>query len=149
VFVLTLVAATVTYVRGVRAEQAKTLKAPTEARQVGDFQAEMLSGLDVRQMGLTLRDAFLEEAKANWRRSKLSEPEVTKREAELQSLLAGLNPTNPAINNVLTAHVPAFGLFGAKCSAAAPTPGPTQIPTPTNASCKPPCSPFDSPTSIE
>jgi hypothetical protein len=100
VFALTLVAATVTYVRGIRAEQAKTLAALTEARQVGDFQAEMLSGLDAQRMGITLRGAFIDEAKATWRRSKLSETEVAKRQTELESLLAGINPTNTAITTL-------------------------------------------------
>jgi non-specific serine/threonine protein kinase/serine/threonine-protein kinase len=100
VFVLTIVGATVTYVRGIRAEQAKTLRALAEARQVGDFQAEMLSGLDVHKMGMTIRDAFVDEAVATWRRSNLGEEEVSRRRAELESLLAGINPTNPAIKSL-------------------------------------------------
>jgi tetratricopeptide (TPR) repeat protein len=71
-----------------------------ETRQVADFQARMLSDLDVQAMGLSLRQDVLDEAEQNWRSSNLEQPEIARRRAELEELLAGANFTNPAIRGL-------------------------------------------------
>jgi non-specific serine/threonine protein kinase/serine/threonine-protein kinase len=99
-FVLMLAAATVTYVRGIRAEQAKTLAALADTRQVADFQAHMLSGINVQEMGQTLHDAFVEQAQKDWRQSSLDNREAARRRAELDSLLARGYFTDAAIRSL-------------------------------------------------
>ena len=99
-FALLLAGGAALYVYGLRAEQRKTLTALAEAKQVADFQAQMLSGIDVQLMGKRLRDAVIEEAEQSWVREKLDADQVTHRRTELESLLHGSNFTNPAIKTL-------------------------------------------------
>ena len=97
---LLLAAGVALYVRAIRAEQARTTEALTEAREVTEFQAQMLSGIDAQVMGRNLRESFLAEAEQSWRRATADASQVARRRAELEALIAGANFTNTAIRTL-------------------------------------------------
>jgi serine/threonine protein kinase len=99
-FALLLSSAAALYVHGVRREQARTDAALTEAREVVEFQAQMLSGINVQLMGTRLRDSVVAEAEQSWRRADLSDPEIARQRAQLDALLARANFTNTAIRSL-------------------------------------------------
>ena len=55
----------------------------------------------------------------------------------------------PSTSNPLTAMAPLLAYCGMNCNDAAPSAGPTKLPTPMAASWMPPCSPLSLPASIE
>jgi hypothetical protein len=71
-----------------------------ETQQVADFQAAQLRDIDVRGMGVRLRADLLSEARAAMERSKLSAGEIDARREQLERLLAGLNLTNVALQQL-------------------------------------------------
>jgi non-specific serine/threonine protein kinase/serine/threonine-protein kinase len=70
-----------------------------ETTQIANFQAEMLSGLEVERMGLHLRQDLLDEAEQSWRPG-VDEEEIARRREELRSLLADANFTSTAIRSL-------------------------------------------------
>ncbi|MBL8878007.1 MAG: tetratricopeptide repeat protein [Phycisphaerales bacterium] len=71
-----------------------------ETQQVADFQAEQLSDIDARKMGAEMRAKLLEEARLAMERSALDDDEVESRTAQLDELLAGVNLTNIALDQL-------------------------------------------------
>jgi non-specific serine/threonine protein kinase/serine/threonine-protein kinase len=70
-----------------------------ETTQIANFQAEMLSGLEVERMGLHLRQDLLDEAEQSWRPG-VDEEEIARRREELRSLLADANFTTTALHSL-------------------------------------------------
>jgi hypothetical protein len=71
-----------------------------ETSRVAAFHSDVITGMDLRRIGLNLREDLLAEALRSWRRSKMSEEEVERRRTQLEQLLAGTNFTNPAIQGL-------------------------------------------------
>ncbi len=82
--------------RAERAEQEAKSRAD-ELEQVASFQQEQLSGIDAQTMGVRLRAALLENARAAAERSKLPPEEMNERMEELERLIAGSDFTGMAL----------------------------------------------------
>ena len=112
-----LTLATVGFVQATRQREAarRALEAEEEQRQiaakraeetneVADFQAEMLSGLDLAEMAATLRDDLIAEVRLAKKARGLPPEQIESEIARLTDALTGANLTNVAINSV-DAHI--------------------------------------------
>lgn len=84
------------------AERALAAEAAAEERageleQVAEFQAAQLSGIDVAQMGTTLRADLLERARESLERGGLDSEQLEQNLAELERLIRGVNFTDAAL----------------------------------------------------
>ena len=94
------IAGTTTFaVRASRQRALAQLRAD-QTNAVAEFQAQMLSGIDVQLMGARLRDALLAEAEEGWRRAGTSSEEAERQRAQLEALMAAANFTNTAIRSL-------------------------------------------------
>ncbi len=64
---------------------------------MANFQAEQLRDIDVQGMGVRLRANLLAEVRAAMVRARLDPEQITGRQEQLESLLAGANLTNVAL----------------------------------------------------
>jgi tetratricopeptide (TPR) repeat protein len=113
-FIVMVGGGTATYVRGVRAEQRKTLAALDDARrqrelaerraaettEVANFQGRMLTNINLGLMASRLREDVVNEARQGWQRAGLTPGDVDARRAQLELLLADANFTNPALQSL-------------------------------------------------
>ncbi len=90
---------------GVQAAEAtmqaqKAEAARKEAQQIADFQAAQFQDLDVQGMGVRMRQNLLTQARAAMEQAKLERREIEARQAELERLLAGINFTTIALQQL-------------------------------------------------
>ncbi len=87
------------------AAEAEKARADAEARRqemerVAQFQAAELRGVDPEQMGKQICAALLIDAKSAMQRAGLQATEIATRQAELNKMLADVNPTNVALKTL-------------------------------------------------
>jgi serine/threonine protein kinase/tetratricopeptide (TPR) repeat protein len=86
----------------VRASRQRILaeRRAEEARQVVDFQGEMLSGINVPLMGRRLRDDLLEQSVSSWRQENLAEADIAWRRTQLEQQLGDVSFTTSAMRSL-------------------------------------------------
>lgn len=103
VFVLLLFGATiVSTTLWQQADQQRVLaeRRAEETTRVADFQAKMLTGINVETMGAGMREDLLAEAERHWRASGLGDAEIGQRRGALEAQFAGVNFTTAALRSL-------------------------------------------------
>jgi serine/threonine protein kinase/tetratricopeptide (TPR) repeat protein len=81
-------------------QRAQAEERARETNQVARFQAALITGIPLDQMGASIREDLVMEAGQAWRRAGLADAEVAARTAQLASLLSDVNFSNTAMRTL-------------------------------------------------